>query len=868
MGKISVSSIVKDLQKERGLDLSQEDVSEAFNHITTLRYSQPTNLPGKCKEINICAFSAGHSLGGSIWKIKKGIDEILYAIDYNHIRESHLSATSLLHRGQVIESMLRPTLLITSACNATRILPTQKSRKDALFEFIKTHLKGTGIAMMPVDTATRVLELTYLIERFMDSYYGNVEYKPEFPKRIFLLSRYGNKVFRFARSMLEWMNDSLGNEFSGNRKNPFDLKHIQIVNSYRKLEKLILEAQNSFKKEGIIVLVNGEDFDFGYSRKLFDKLASSDINKIILTQRGSSKSLSRILYDLWFQKAKHKELENLDTNENGLADADINSEPLKNASQMSIPLGIGVLLKEKIKIPSYKKVALEGDELVQYQEKKRKEKEEKEAQVALLLDEEMSEEEFDNIDNDQLNGTSEIGVNDFDFNNISRRSFSGLPSKIYRKFSSNKNENKSLENYILNTEMSKLLSGVISDIYFNSSSQNKNASSNKSSIFPFVDKRKRMSDYGEVLDIDHFKKPIVSQDKAADDENRLESIPESFNSSFKNDNRTSNMGNISKKAKTEIDNYKNKDYSDDSSGESENDDNSENNSLSKSEFFSGTKSIELGDSNAGDIGYKYVKEYTQFEINCSVTFLDFEGRADSRSMHNIIAQIEPRRIVVVDGDEVSTEYFCQLCATNDRMTDSIFAPALGEVLNVSTRAKAYSVKLSDSLLNSLKFAQPKPHSKNISKLLLFNESSRSYPKFNLFSKAEMSKSDSLALANSTLEAGDSGKKNFGEELRISRVRGIWRVYGDSNVPVLDLPNLEERQMYNDIKYAGDLKLSLLKRGLIANGINAYFQGDGVLVCNDTVKVEKNDEGLVEIEGDLSPEFFKIRTVLYNLLAVI
>ncbi|OMJ21007.1 Cleavage factor two protein 2 [Smittium culicis] len=835
MGKISVSSIVKDLQKERGLDLSLEDVSEAFNHITTLRYSQPTNLPGKCKEINICAYSAGHSLGGSIWKIKKGIDEILYAIDYNHIRESHLAATSLLHRGQVIESMLRPTLLITSACNATRILPTQKSRKDALFDFIKAHLKGTGIAIMPVDTATRVLELTYLIERFMDSYYGNIEYKPEFPKRIFLLSRYGNRVFRFARSMLEWMNDNLGNEFSGNRKNPFDLKHIQIVNSYRKLEKLISEALSGHKKEGIIVLVSGEDFDFGYSRKLFDKLASNDSNKIILTQRGSSNSLSRVLYDLWFQKAKQKELEDLDSNENGLFGADNNSESLKNTSQMSIPLGIDVLLQEEIKIPSYKKVALEGDELVQYQEKKRKEKEEKEAQVALLLDEEMSEEEFDNIDNDQLIGTSETDVNDFDFNNISRRSFSGLPSNIYRKFSINKNENKSLENYILNTEMSKLLSGVINDIYFNSGSQNKNATSNKSSIFPFVDKRKRMSDYGEVLDIDHFKKPILSQDKVTSDENRLESIPESFNNSFKNDNRSSNMGNIYKKAKTDIDNYKNKEYSDDSSSESEND---ENNSTSKSQFFSGTKPAEIGDSNVDDIGYKYIKYYSQFEINCRVTFLDFEGRADSRSMHNIIAQIEPRRIVVVDGDEVSTEYFCQLCATNDRMTDSIFAPAIGEVLNVSTRAKAYSVKLSDSLLNSLKFAQPKPHSKNISKLLLFNESSGSYPRFNLFSKAEMSKSDSLALANSALEAGDLGNKNFGEELRISRVRGIWRVYGDSNVPVLDLPNLEERQMYNDIKYAGDLKLSLLKRGLIANGINAYFQGDGVLVCNDTVKVEK------------------------------
>jgi len=42
---------------------------------------------GKCKGIILTAYSAGHTLGGTIWKIKKDTDEILYAVNYNHKKE-------------------------------------------------------------------------------------------------------------------------------------------------------------------------------------------------------------------------------------------------------------------------------------------------------------------------------------------------------------------------------------------------------------------------------------------------------------------------------------------------------------------------------------------------------------------------------------------------------------------------------------------------------------------------------------------------------------------------------------------------------------------------------------------------------------
>jgi cleavage and polyadenylation specificity factor subunit 2 len=64
-----------------------EDVDNAFDKITPLRYSQPFSLTGKCLGITITAYAAAHTIGGTIWKIKQDTEEIVYAVDFNHRKE-------------------------------------------------------------------------------------------------------------------------------------------------------------------------------------------------------------------------------------------------------------------------------------------------------------------------------------------------------------------------------------------------------------------------------------------------------------------------------------------------------------------------------------------------------------------------------------------------------------------------------------------------------------------------------------------------------------------------------------------------------------------------------------------------------------
>ena len=45
------------------------------------------SLQGKCQGIVVTPFAAGHSIGGTMWKIRKDSENIIYTVDYNHRKE-------------------------------------------------------------------------------------------------------------------------------------------------------------------------------------------------------------------------------------------------------------------------------------------------------------------------------------------------------------------------------------------------------------------------------------------------------------------------------------------------------------------------------------------------------------------------------------------------------------------------------------------------------------------------------------------------------------------------------------------------------------------------------------------------------------
>ena len=114
--------------------LTPKDVDRAFDRITPLRYSQPVMLPNG---VTITAYAAGHSIGGTIWNIRKDQENIVVMIDWNHAKERMVGGTLDAKIQRLLE---RASCVITDVRGASiERLPTRKIREQFL---IGTPLPG------------------------------------------------------------------------------------------------------------------------------------------------------------------------------------------------------------------------------------------------------------------------------------------------------------------------------------------------------------------------------------------------------------------------------------------------------------------------------------------------------------------------------------------------------------------------------------------------------------------------------------------------------------------------------------------------------------------------------------------------------
>jgi len=106
--------------------LTPKDVDKAFDKITTLRYSQPTILS---HGITITAYPAGHSIGGTIWNIKKDQESIVVMLDWNHAKERTVGGLD----AKTLRLLERASCVITDVRGcATPQIPTRKIREQFL----------------------------------------------------------------------------------------------------------------------------------------------------------------------------------------------------------------------------------------------------------------------------------------------------------------------------------------------------------------------------------------------------------------------------------------------------------------------------------------------------------------------------------------------------------------------------------------------------------------------------------------------------------------------------------------------------------------------------------------------------------------
>ncbi|XP_060203642.1 cleavage and polyadenylation specificity factor subunit 2 [Lycium barbarum] len=248
-----------------------DDIDSAFQNVTRLTYSQNHYMSGKGEGIVIAPLVAGHLLGGTTWRITKDGEDVIYAVDFNHRKERHLNGT-------VLESFVRPAVLITDAFNALNNQPSRRQRDQEFLDAIEKTVNVGGNVLLPVDTAGRVLELILTLEQHWA--------QKQLSTPIYFLSYVASSTIDFVKSFLEWMSDSIAKSFEHTRDNAFLLRKIKLV-----INKSGLGEAPGPK----VVMASMASLEAGFSHDLFVEWAADPKNLVMFTERGQFGTLARIL---------------------------------------------------------------------------------------------------------------------------------------------------------------------------------------------------------------------------------------------------------------------------------------------------------------------------------------------------------------------------------------------------------------------------------------------------------------------------------------------------------------------------------------------------------------------------------------------
>lgn len=263
-GMFVLNDAVESYRNTFGKELDSEykfaNIEKLFDQMIMLRYSQPFIVQsGPAKGISLTAFPAGHSIGGSIWKIKKNNEDIIYAINFNHRREAHLDGASF-------ETMISQstTVLIGDAKSALNVPVLRKNRDQSLIDDTLSTLKQGGNVLIPIDAVCRALEIIQILNQKW------MELKLSFS--IVFLSYNSRKIIEIARGLIEWMGVAMMKSFEQFKENPFECKYIKSCHSLEEVEDV---------RDPKVILATTEFLDCGFSKSILIKLASSSKNLII-----------------------------------------------------------------------------------------------------------------------------------------------------------------------------------------------------------------------------------------------------------------------------------------------------------------------------------------------------------------------------------------------------------------------------------------------------------------------------------------------------------------------------------------------------------------------------------------------------------
>ncbi|KAI1441735.1 beta-lactamase-like protein [Annulohypoxylon stygium] len=807
-----------------------EEIATYFSLIHPLKYSQPHQPLGSpfsppLNGLTITAYNSGRTLGGTIWHIQHGLESIVYAVDWNQGRENVYAGAAWLGGAggggaEIIEQLRKPTALVCSSRGGekTAISGGRSKRDEQLLNKVKSCIARGGTVLIPIDSSARVLELAYLMDHAWraDATTGDGQLKSA---KLYLAGRNIHSTMRYARSMLEWMDDSIIREFeavvdgtkrvngttdskSGKEAGPFDFRFLKLLDRKGQINKILGGETGEGAPAGKVILASDSTLEWGFSKDVLKQIAQDPKNMVILTEYPSlasegHPSLARSLWT-WWKESQETSIENS------------NGET-----------------RHELELTEAKRQALQGNDLAIYQQ--------------WLAQQRQLQTTLQSGGANALESTEDVGDEASESESESEDSDNeqqGRALNVATTMGQASRKKAALTDEDLGINILLKKKGV-----YDFDVRNKKG---RDRMFPHPVRRRRADDYGELIRPEDFLRAEERDDNDGQDmaQARKDEDQEKLGKKRKWDNASANAKNQGSGPSKRP--HLTRSVTDDFE-------------LAVSD---GPVEDELDgipdDPDETNLGpSKLVFTKTAIAVNLEVDFIDLSGIHDKRSLHMLIPLIQPRKLILIGGTEGETITLASDCKKLlAEGSVSIYTPAVGAVIDASVDTNAWVVKLAPTLVKQLKW-------QNVRGLSIATVTGR-------------------LLAMHMDQVAHQDEEAANKRLKIEGSTEPAETPEAPAEPMLDVLPTNMASATRSVAqplHVGDLRLADLRKAMQQSGHTAEFRGEGTLLVDGSVVVRKTTAGRIDVESiglptdggpatQLGGTFYAVKRTIYESLAVV
>jgi cleavage and polyadenylation specificity factor subunit 2 len=774
------------------------------------------------------------------------LESIVYAVDWSQARENVFAGAAWMDGAgaggggaEVIEALRKPTALVCSSRGADKTTQSlgRAKRDEHLVALIKSCVTRGGTVLIPVDSSARVLEMSYMLEHAWRTDASAENGGDLKSAKLYLAGRNMSSTMRYARSMLEWMDNSIVQEFEafaeGQRRlnggsdkkegGPFDFKYLRLLERKAQIAKLLSRDSENVQTEGRVILASDTSMEWGFSKDLLKGLVKDSRNLVILTDRpgarreGKSQSITRTLWTWWEERKE------------GVA-----VEQTESGDKLDLVYAGG----QSIEIQEAHRKALEGDELALYQQWLAQQRQLHATQQAGGAG---GVEASGDIVDDALSDSSSESESEDGEQQGKALNISTTLGQAGRK-------NIVLKDEDLGVNVLIKKKGV-----YDYDTRGKKG---RDKMFPISIRRKRVDDYGEVIRPEDFLRAEEKQEEGMDSADMASN--EDLGKKRKWGDMAKTVNGSNKRPQT-------------------------NRALS---------AADEGDGAAADDGYvpdeldgvedtehveptgpsKLLYTTESLKANLRIAYVDFSGLHDKRSLNMLIPLIQPRKLILVGGNTEETMALAKDCrialSGNGEREVDVFTPSIGESVDASVDTNAWTVKIADALYKGLKW-------QNLNGLAIATINGLLFAPVTSVDTSDIkAENDDDGEPNKRQKTGDEAQKQL---VATSTAVALSNPLVTSSIPTLDIvPDSRAstiRSMAPPI-HVGELRLADLRKAMLSANYSADFIGEGTLLIDGGVAVKKTAAGKIEVESTALPiggrnsSFYKVRQFIYDNLAVV